>query len=68
MADSCAENAAKGTENERPKEVEASADTVPQVEEGVEEYLKRKNMVLLDYEKQMFLDLVEADGLLVCAK
>ncbi|XP_030381828.1 DNA repair endonuclease XPF [Scaptodrosophila lebanonensis] len=33
-----------------------------------EEYLMRKDVVLLEYEKQMFLDLVYADGLLVCAK
>lgn len=33
-----------------------------------EEYLMRKNIVLLNYEKQMFLDLVHADGLIVCAK
>ncbi|XP_002022063.2 DNA repair endonuclease XPF [Drosophila persimilis] len=33
-----------------------------------EEYLMSKDIVLLEYEKQMFLDLVHADGLLVCAK
>ncbi|ALC48873.1 mei-9 [Drosophila busckii] len=33
-----------------------------------EEYLMRKDVVLLEYEKQMFLDLVHTDGLLVCAK
>ncbi|KAH8420463.1 hypothetical protein KR009_010608, partial [Drosophila setifemur] len=33
-----------------------------------EEYLMSKDVVLLEYEKQMFLDLVHADGLLVCAK
>ncbi|EDW86329.1 uncharacterized protein Dwil_GK17500 [Drosophila willistoni] len=33
-----------------------------------EEYLMRKDVVLLEYEKQMFLDMVQADGLLVCAK
>jgi len=27
-----------------------------------------KDVVLLEYEKQMFLDQVQADGLLVCAK
>lgn len=33
-----------------------------------EEYLMRKDVQLLEYEKQMFLDLVHADGLLVAAK
>ncbi|KAH8289416.1 hypothetical protein KR054_004957, partial [Drosophila jambulina] len=33
-----------------------------------EEYLMHKDVVLLEYEKQMFLDTVHADGLLVCAK
>ncbi|XP_062139440.1 DNA repair endonuclease XPF [Drosophila sulfurigaster albostrigata] len=33
-----------------------------------EEYLLRKDVVLLEYEKQMFLDLIHQDGLLVCAK
>ncbi|KAH8260794.1 hypothetical protein KR026_008609, partial [Drosophila bipectinata] len=33
-----------------------------------EEYLMRKDVVLLEYEKQMYLDLVLEDGLLVCAK
>ncbi|EDW62814.1 DNA repair endonuclease XPF isoform X1 [Drosophila virilis] len=33
-----------------------------------EEYLLRKDVQLLEYEKQMFLDLVHADGLLVSAK
>lgn len=33
-----------------------------------EEYLMRKDVVLLEYEKQMYLDLVIEDGLLVCAK
>lgn len=33
-----------------------------------EEYLMRKDVVLLDYEKQMFLDMVHADALMVCAK
>lgn len=33
-----------------------------------EEYLMRKDVVLLEYEKQMFLDMVHADGLLVAAK
>ncbi|EDV45795.1 DNA repair endonuclease XPF [Drosophila erecta] len=74
MSDSGAENADKGTDNELPekvepaKQLETSADVAAQEAEDVEEYLKRNNMVLLDYEKQMFLDLVEADGLLVCAK
>lgn len=33
-----------------------------------EEYLMRKDVVLLDYERQMFLDMVNADALMVCAK
>ncbi|KAH8279533.1 hypothetical protein KR044_011910 [Drosophila immigrans] len=33
-----------------------------------EEYLLRQDVVLLEYEKQMFLDLIHQDGLLVCAK
>ncbi|XP_073834660.1 DNA repair endonuclease XPF-like [Musca autumnalis] len=33
-----------------------------------EKYLMRKDVILLDYEKQMFLDMVHADALLVSAK
>ncbi|KAH8308570.1 hypothetical protein KR018_006343, partial [Drosophila ironensis] len=33
-----------------------------------EEYLLQKEVVLLEHEKQMFLDLAHNDGLLVCAK
>lgn len=33
-----------------------------------EEYLMRKDVVLLDFEKQMFLDMVHADALMVCGK
>lgn len=33
-----------------------------------EEYLLSKGILLLDYERQMFLDMVHADALLVAAK
>lgn len=33
-----------------------------------EEYLLNKGILLLDYERQMFLDMVHADALLVAAK
>uniref|UniRef100_A0A0K8UYR4 DNA repair endonuclease XPF n=1 Tax=Bactrocera latifrons TaxID=174628 RepID=A0A0K8UYR4_BACLA len=33
-----------------------------------EEYLQRKDVIMLEYEKQMFLDIVGSDGLTVCAK
>ncbi|XP_011193358.2 DNA repair endonuclease XPF [Zeugodacus cucurbitae] len=33
-----------------------------------EEYLQRKDVVMLEYERQMFLDIVGSDGLTVCAK
>ncbi|BFG00357.1 DNA repair endonuclease XPF [Drosophila madeirensis] len=70
------------TETEAGKEVSQETDTrniletaaaVQEDEElanvvTAEEYLMSKDVVLLEYEKQMFLDLVHADGLLVCAK
>uniref|UniRef100_W8BG68 DNA repair endonuclease XPF n=1 Tax=Ceratitis capitata TaxID=7213 RepID=W8BG68_CERCA len=33
-----------------------------------EEYLQRKDVIMLEYEKRMFLDIVNNDGLIVCAK
>ncbi|XP_054730042.1 DNA repair endonuclease XPF [Anastrepha obliqua] len=33
-----------------------------------EEYLQRKDVQMLAYERQMFLDIVNSDGLIVCAK
>ncbi|XP_036339541.1 DNA repair endonuclease XPF [Rhagoletis pomonella] len=33
-----------------------------------EEYLQRKDVQMLEYERQIFLDIVNADGLIVCAK
>lgn len=33
-----------------------------------EEYLQRKDVIMLEYEKQIFLDIVATDGLTVCAK
>jgi DNA excision repair protein ERCC-4 len=33
-----------------------------------EEYLERNASSLMEYEKQMFLDTLHADGLVVCAK
>jgi len=33
-----------------------------------EEYLIRKKINFLEYEKQMFLDMINSDGLVVCAK
>lgn len=34
----------------------------------MEEFLLKSKTVLLDYEKHMFLDLIDTDGLVVCAK
>lgn len=66
-------------EKEAQAEVEASAADQSEFGDGLqdaelanlvtaEEYLLRKDVVLLEYEKQMFLDMVHADGLLVAAK
>lgn len=68
-------------EKEAQAEAEAVASAADQSEFGdglqdaelanlvtAEEYLLRKDVVLLEYEKQMFLDMVHADGLLVAAK
>lgn len=68
-------------EKEAQAEAEAEASDADQSEFGdglqdaelanlvtAEEYLLRKDVVLLEYEKQMFLDMVHADGLLVAAK
>lgn len=34
----------------------------------MEEFLQKSKTVMLDYEKHMFLDLMDTDGLVVCAK
>jgi len=78
MSDSAAENAEKAEEQELPEEVDTAKllETAAAVQEDedlanivtAEEYLMCKDVVLLEYEKQMFLDQVQADGLLVCAK
>lgn len=34
----------------------------------VEEFLQKSKVLLLDYEKHMFLDMIDTDGLVVCAK
>lgn len=34
----------------------------------MEEFLQKSKVIMLDYEKHMFLDLIDADGLVVCAK
>lgn len=68
----------ESTEEALPTEAEASSN----VEESgfqnddetlanvmtAEEYLQRKDVIMLEYEKQMFLDIVGSDGLTVCAK
>ncbi|XP_037726265.1 DNA repair endonuclease XPF [Drosophila subpulchrella] len=78
MSDSGAENAEKAEEQELPEEVDTAKllETAAAIQEDedlanivtAEEYLMCKDVVLLEYEKQMFLDQVQADGLLVCAK
>ncbi|XP_016939450.2 DNA repair endonuclease XPF [Drosophila suzukii] len=78
MSDSAAENAEKAAEEELPEEVDTAKllETAAAIQEDedlanivtAEEYLLCKDVVLLEYEKQMFLDQVQADGLLVCAK
>lgn len=66
--------AAKDVE-EQPSCSKSSAEAIEKQEDEdlanivtAEEYLMRKDVVLLDYEKQMFLDTVHADALMVCAK
>jgi len=78
MSDSGAESAEKAEEQELPEEVDTAKllETAAAIQEDedlanivtAEEYLMCKDVVLLEYEKQMFLDQVQADGLLVCAK
>lgn len=34
----------------------------------IEEFIQKSTTILLDYEKHMFLDLIDTDGLVVCAK
>lgn len=34
----------------------------------VEEFLQKSKTLLLNYEKHMFLDMIDTDGLVVCAK
>ncbi|XP_055854991.1 DNA repair endonuclease XPF [Episyrphus balteatus] len=34
----------------------------------IDEYISKNKIVLLDYERQMFVDMVQSDGLVVCAK
>ncbi|KAM8719582.1 hypothetical protein ACLKA7_005768 [Drosophila subpalustris] len=64
---------------EKDAEIETPAEALPESSDGLadedlanlvtaEEYLLRKDVVLLEYEKQMFLDMIHHDGLLVCAK
>ncbi|XP_055923295.1 DNA repair endonuclease XPF [Eupeodes corollae] len=60
-------------EPEEPQ-TQTKIDTKPNEENDLanvltaEEYLTQKNIVLLDYERQMFVDMVQSDGLVVCAK
>ncbi|XP_017002392.2 DNA repair endonuclease XPF [Drosophila takahashii] len=78
MSDSGAEKAEKEAELELPEDVDTAKllETTAALQEDedlanivtAEEYLMCKDVVLLEYEKQMFLDQVQADGLLVCAK
>lgn len=75
------ERTEQDAEKETEQETNAAAEAANQSEFGdglqdaelanlvtAEEYLLRKDVVLLEYEKQMFLDMVHADGLLVAAK
>ncbi|XP_017045887.1 DNA repair endonuclease XPF [Drosophila ficusphila] len=78
MSETEAENVEKEAKPMSPAKTDAAKllETTAALEEDedlanivtAEEYLMRKDVVLLEYEKQMFLDLVTADGLLVCAK
>ncbi|XP_065364962.1 DNA repair endonuclease XPF [Calliphora vicina] len=67
--------AAAKDDDEQPSCSKSSAEAIEKQEDEdlanivtAEEYLMRKDVVLLDYEKQMFLDTVHADALMVCAK
>ncbi|XP_016980179.1 DNA repair endonuclease XPF [Drosophila rhopaloa] len=78
MSDLEPENDEKEEEQEQPEELDPAKllETTAALQEDedlanivtAEEYLMCKDVVLLEYEKQMFLDQVQADGLLVCAK
>ncbi|KAI8036181.1 DNA repair endonuclease XPF [Drosophila gunungcola] len=78
MSDLEPENEEKVAEQEQPAEMDPAKllETTAALQEDedlanivtAEEYLMCKDVVLLEYEKQMFLDQVQADGLLVCAK
>ncbi|XP_055380377.1 DNA repair endonuclease XPF [Condylostylus longicornis] len=35
---------------------------------SAEEYLEKKNVILLPYEKQIFLDMIQSDALMICAR
>ncbi|XP_023175651.2 DNA repair endonuclease XPF [Drosophila hydei] len=65
----------QATEADEPAAVPTLPETIDNMEDEdlanlvtAEEYLMRKDVQLLEYEKQMFLDTVHADGLLVAAK
>lgn len=46
------------------KEIEKRMDQMV----TIEEYIQKSKHIMLDYEKHMFLDLIDTDGLVVCAK
>lgn len=43
-------------------------ETMQNEEEKIEEMLREGGVGLLEYEKQMFLDMLHAEGLVICAK
>lgn len=43
-------------------------ETIHNEEEKIEEMLTERGVGMLEYEKQLFLDMLHAEGLVVCAK
>lgn len=70
-ADDMAEELLKRAEEEE-EEYTKKAENAEEQEcvmlANAEEFLSKNNVVMLPYQKQMFLDLVYMDGLIVCAK
>lgn len=53
---------------DRLKEAELINEKIAEELSKAEEFLEYKGIDMLEYEKQIFLDLVNADGLVVCGK
>lgn len=48
--------------------IQNNEETIQNEEEKIEEMLTESGVGMLEYEKQMFLDMLHAEGLVVCAK